>query len=88
MQTTLNNHVCVRVTTDPEGRKFMDVTAPRYASISVHSNGVVHVNINESCVFRLCRAGELHVEVNGMDLSSQFATVGGTVRAADSAIVQ
>ena len=61
MTTTLDNRVCVKVSTDFDGYKFMDVTLPNHAEVSISTQGVVHVNVNEMCVFRLCRAGGLTI---------------------------
>jgi len=62
MTTTENNHECVRVDRDGQNLCFMDVTLPTYAEVKISREGVVWVNINDSCVFRLCKAKYLKVD--------------------------
>ena len=41
----------------------MDVTQPEYVEVVISKNGTVWVNVNESCIFRLCKAGKLVVSI-------------------------
>lgn len=59
-----DNTQCVRAERDPEGRWFMDVTCPKYVCLSISDNGTIWVNVNDSCVFRLCKPELMTVENN------------------------
>lgn len=58
---THDNKICVQVDTDIEGRKFMNVHKPVIAIVTIQSDNSVVINVNESCIFRIGNAHELHV---------------------------
>jgi hypothetical protein len=55
-----DNSKCVKVdSTSPF--HMMDVTAPELAEVRISPQGVVWVNVNGICVFRLCKPKTLEV---------------------------